>query len=864
MSALEKKEIRLLLPGAAAAALMSAVQVLEPYGFYAESLLFLGMAIMALTTIGREASLNTFSAMLAQPIDRAKLWTVKLTVLAVAFLLVIAVWLIAVAIGDSNWEHMEPPKFYNQFVVISLLAMATFTGGLWTTLLLRQLAGAFWLTILVPAMLIGTVGLVNSDSDSLIIAVLVTVIGIYSLVGFLFARWLFFRAQDIGWSGGVIALPEWRFLARRGAVTEARTSRPLFTLFKKELQLQQGVLTGAIGLLVLHVAIILVRVFHHFAKDSAGEVLTNLVWVLWFLMPVLMGSMAVAEERKLGVMETQLCLPVSRRLQFMVKSLTTLGLGIFLGAVMPLGLELLGAKIGTHSPMFSDTQDMRQWWFIPFFMFVIASVALTLVTLFASSLAKSFLTALGAALVTCAILMFGMAMFTNHHMLFYDSIAPYSILPLVIAVPTFAVTLVWLAYLNYRNSREGWPLWRRQLLAFGFAIALVGGVSSALYHRVWEVFEPAEPAHGPARLSLANPPALHDERDENLLVRLPDGRVWFDFLTPPLWGDYGQHLWLFFRHFWSFAYPLPRSAGPRRYLSGSGWVDASAHHFADSVGIQPDGTLWVSDTPLQNVWAADHLTQFGSESNWQALVRGDCIESVLLLKKNGTLWHWGTNHIDYHGWLLQDWPGLRAFEPYQIGTNSDWKAFYLLNGVLVRKTDGSDWRVWVHGKDYKDELIRETNYDDIVTERFAACPYGNSGAYVRKDGTLWAYGDVYYQHGHSTYGTFVKRQVSRETNWVAVARTQNGMVSLKADGTLWQWERVLGSSSMVEFHAPARRLGIHSDWVAVTAVEGGIIALAADGSLWFWPDRQDYEYDQWLIRLPKQPIYIGNVFKEGK
>ena len=40
---------------------------------------------------------------------------------------------------------------------------------------------------------------------------------------------------------------------------------------------------------------------------------------LWLLIPWLMGCVAIAEERKLGTMESQLCLPVNRRLQFAVK-----------------------------------------------------------------------------------------------------------------------------------------------------------------------------------------------------------------------------------------------------------------------------------------------------------------------------------------------------------------------------------------------------------------------------------------------------------------------------------------------------------------------------------------------------------------
>jgi hypothetical protein len=59
--------------------------------------------------------------------------------------------------------------------------------------------------------------------------------------------------------------------------------------------------------------------------------------------------------------------------------------------------------------------------------------------------------------------------------------------------------------------------------------------------------------------------------------------------------------------------------------------------------------------------------------------------------------------------------------------------------------------------------------------------------------------------------------------------------------------------------APPTRLGIHNDWVAITGAWEDVIALAADGSLWLWPDRQEYERFN-LLKLPKQPQFLGNVF----
>ena len=115
------------------------------------------------------------------------------------------------------------------------VTVATFTGGLWSALLLRQVAGAFWLTLLVPAVLAGiTAGFASlGDSSYAVIAALSTLMIVYSIGGFLFARWLFFRAQDIGWTGGIITLSFWNSTVTPGAVDSPRKRKPFLALLKK-------------------------------------------------------------------------------------------------------------------------------------------------------------------------------------------------------------------------------------------------------------------------------------------------------------------------------------------------------------------------------------------------------------------------------------------------------------------------------------------------------------------------------------------------------------------------------------------------------------------------------------------------------
>jgi ABC-type transport system involved in multi-copper enzyme maturation permease subunit len=876
MNALVKKEIRLLLPSWMVAMLLALVQAItRPYDFYIACLLFFGLTIMALTTFGRETSLNTFSLLLAQPAERIRIWQTKLSVLAVAFLTVFIVWLVCFFI--SGFLHVFATNdydSYNLFIIICLIATATFTGGLWTTLLIRQVAGAFWLTLLVPAVLFGfSAGfLAQNQSNNLLIAVLCVIFAIYSVGGFLFARWLFFRAQDVGWSGGVISLPEWKlFAARSGNAVSSRKRKPIFALVKKEFQLQQVSLMGAAGLLVLHIGVIVLWKYHTFAKDSVGETfafLTGIFWMLWLVMAPVIGSMAVAEERRLGVMEGQLCLPVSRRVQFAIKVFLTLFLGIFLGGIMPMLLEDMAAGLGARNLMLrpEPNTEFDLFWFN--FWVVTATAWLTLLGFFGSTLSRSFLQAVGLGIATFFISFALLAI--NGQEIFRGFMSVHSFLPVVIGIPTLIVTLLWLAYLNFKDFRDGWPLWRRNLLGFAGAFIFIVMASAALYHRAWEFLEPAEPAHGPAELSLANPPALQMVQYRNLLVRLPDGRVWFDCLDD-VYNYYGGPIW------WQFllrtvTHPLPESIGPQQFVAGSNWVAATTEHlyfgwkvsgkefwasdFMEMVGIQPDGTLWISEKPERDKWTPGKLEQFGNETNWRQL--SQTRTSVVLLKSDGTLWRWGGSVTNE----LHQWQGLRAFKPYQIGTNSDWQELFTLGGIFARRTDGRVWQLNVNWKTGQDELERATNYDEIVSQT-ASRAGDQQTAFVRADGTLWLLHRYWDEKTRQTMGTGIL-QVGKENDWRAVAVNQSRMVALKSDGSLWQWHFVnpwnMSQEQLILIaQEPPTRLGIHNDWVAIASAWEDVVALAADGSLWLWPDHEQYERYT-LLKLPKQPQFLGNVF----
>ena len=417
---------------------------------------------------------------------------------------------------------------------------------------------------------------------------------------------------------------------------------------------------------------------------------------------------------------------------------------------------------------------------------------------------------------------------------------------------------------------------RRNVIGLMCAILFILASSAALYNRAWEVFEPAEPAHGPAIFSVANPPTLHNTGYDLMQVRLPDGRIWFDDL------GYSEPQGL--KRLWkALVSPLPVSIGPQQFMAGSNWVSATARRvdfissgeskvrssryspvdthvvgYLDTIGVRSDGTLWISN-PNEGKWTGNDMTRFGDGTNWRQVVRS--YAGVLLLKDDGTVWSWGKNRLDWSDWW-HNWPSLQTDRLNQIGTDSDWKELFTPNwNCFARKSDDSVWAVRWSGENHSVEMQLETNLNQVSFQTLSVA--NEDMAYVSRDGTLWA------RWQHQRAGTNVESyfvRVGAETNWIAVALTGNNMVALKSDGSLWQWLAYYYQGLKMRVQKPPTRLGIHNDWVAIAGNWEATIALAADGSLWLWPNRQPYSYyaQQTLLKLPKQPQFLGNVFGKGE
>lgn len=339
MNPLIRKETRLLLP-AWMAALAVVTMPLWPGLDWGNAkpvlLIIFGAAILglALSPFGQEMSLGTFGLLLVQPEERRRFWRVKTGLLAVALG---SVWaLFALCLWMRVWVNGDDLDMLKGSLLITLLA---FSGGLWSTLLLRDIVTSLSFACVVPiaicAATLLTVGHWIDPESSRFSNILSCVLAVYLAAGFWWARRLFLGAQEVAWSGGQIPLAGVRLAPLRWLAFEIKGRQNRWTaLVRKELQLQEVTMFLIPIMALLHLAAL--AICHFAPKWIDQEFILGAIPCVWLgVVPLLIGCVVVAEERRLNTLDNLLCLPISKRASFAVKLAVALALGIVVGGIIP-------------------------------------------------------------------------------------------------------------------------------------------------------------------------------------------------------------------------------------------------------------------------------------------------------------------------------------------------------------------------------------------------------------------------------------------------------------------------------------------------------------------------------------------------
>lgn len=906
MNALVKKEIRLLLPAWITAMLLIIAPiplVLLMHGTFntgTSKMLSIfsvgtGCVVLGLAGFGREVTSKTLSLLLAQPRPREELWQAKVGVL-LASLIPPAIYLGLVG------RHFVPPSERWVFALIWFItASVAVTGGLWTTLLFRQLIASFWISVLMPfailasfVMLVSVTGLDHEVTEASILNVLAAVLLLtYSVAGYFFARWQFQHAQDTAWTGGNVSLPSverWLPWKRTGAA-RAKT-HPLRALLGKEFRFQQVSFLLAGLLLLGQIAVLLLQKFVNLSENSVVVMIVQHFWGIWIVMPLLVGCSAVAEERKLGTLEPQLCLPVSRAWQFGVKVFVTLVCGILLGALVPILVGVISPGRG------SNPMEFAAGW-------TLACICLAFVSFYASSLTQQLLQAVGAAIGMIVIGGFLASWFTGNFSRSRDSFSLLGVNlwqgPLVLFVGAgvmllFAMGHTWrrlrwvwagllaliglglirgyissllgggpvtyssngfnainlagmaaalcpvaltlaLAAKNFKHPQTSVALWWCNAATWLGCFAPTGVITTLVYNRVWELAMPFEPPAGAPRLSGPVRPVITGSLfgAGPDFVLLPDGRLC-------AYRGFAQAAG---RDWQAVSRPMVE------FLGGSNWV-AVATTRRELVGVQSDGSLWRAAwservdkngrvEPLHTGSPGEKgstvraiplkLERFGSESNWLAVAAS--MAHCVALKRDGAIWGWGNNG----NLQLGNGPRFVTNAPVQISPETNWTAVYAGNGYSYAVNRESE--IWKWGKftAYKGDPFHRKSEDGPVklnikvpgVRGFIAAD-NDFELVLDTEGNLWGLGLIPPALRGEGHGMeyFAEPRRINGSNWLAVSCSWQALIGLKTDGTLWLQRR----RDFYNWPLPKLvQLGKRTDWMAVKSDWEADLALAKDGTL---------------------------------
>ena len=292
-----------------------------------------------------------------------------------------------------------------------------------------------------------------------------------------------------------------------------------------------------------------------------------------------------------------------------------------------------------------------------------------------------------------------------------------------------------------------------------------------------------------------------------------------------------------------------------------------------TMALKKDGSLWAWGRNEDTIRGGDIIggwlglgdtenrsapAQVGTAVDWEAVSAG--VAYTMALKKDGSLWAWGVNSsIEGIGGGQLGFGDIKDRNaPAQVGTAKDWVAVSV--GILHTVALKADGTLWAWGLNSAVEGIsggqlglgdtknRSTPVQVGSAKDWKAVAAGFYSVALKKDGSLWAWGDNKYGELGlgDTENRNVPTQVGTAKDWVAVSASGFHTVALKADGSLWAWglngaiihgddiigDR-LGLGDTENRNTPAQ-VGTAKDWVAVSAGMAYTVALKKDGSLWAW------------------------------
>jgi hypothetical protein len=374
------KEIRALLPlwvGCVAVVWMGGYG--EPILFRAGFLTYLlGSAALGALSIGHEYTNRTLPLLLSSPVSRRRIFAIKASVLLPMLLTLAALAMTRLPVHTAGREMKDT-------TIVSVLALlSSACWAPWLTMRTRNVIGGAIFALSVPAALlvgsefvaIAVYGLGQIDKQIPQQFRMEIVWGgmlVLCAVGAVSSWRTFMSLEAIEGSQSDLRLPQ----LFEGGNAVSRRRHPVWNLVRKELRLQQ--LTFAVSALYVCGWISTMVLQPIAGIGDIEDSLLILTVVNGVIVALLSGSLASAEERHLGVLESQVLMPTPIGRQWAIK----VGIVFGLCALLAVGLPAMLTLVSYGGRYFSVT--------VPFMASVLF---LATVGLYASSVSGSGLKAL--------------------------------------------------------------------------------------------------------------------------------------------------------------------------------------------------------------------------------------------------------------------------------------------------------------------------------------------------------------------------------------------------------------------------------------------------------------------------------------
>ncbi len=328
-------------------------------------------------------------------------------------------------------------------------------------------------------------------------------------------------------------------------------------------------------------------------------------------------------------------------------------------------------------------------------------------------------------------------------------------------------------------------------------------------------------------------------------------------------------LWRWGRCYWTGADGIAAERRLDPALVGTDFATISVC-IAHAAGVKTDGSLWTWGHnwtgELGDRTTTPRLTPVKVGDGYAAAVASESVfPHTIALKRDGTLWGWGTNNRGVFGSGIV---GGTYLEPVLIGT--DFKTISCTDSCFGIKNDRT---LWSWGYNFFGQLGDGTRQDRSEPKQigigFDAVAAGIVAAAIRTDGTLWVWGSNQWGQLGDTAPTMRSTPTLVGPEYAVVSTSSDigflefhsNTMAIRRDKTLWGWGNnrygQLGTGTKVDTSTPVR---VGDDFVAVASTTHHGIGVQSDGGLWSWGDNSMGELGNGTTTPSLVPIKIGTDF----